>query len=118
MRLTDGRIREGVWSARLESEGEPGPFAVTLRDREVPHEVARIEGTLWEVRVPIPPSLIGEGIQTGIVAEPGGRRLAHFTLVAGEDAGADLRAEVDLLRAELDLLKRAFRRHCAGTARG
>jgi hypothetical protein len=28
----------------------------------------------------------------------------------------DIRAEVSLLRAELDLLKRAFRRHCAETA--
>jgi hypothetical protein len=28
----------------------------------------------------------------------------------------DLRAEVDLLRAELDMLKRAFRRHCLETA--
>jgi hypothetical protein len=27
----------------------------------------------------------------------------------------DLRAEVDLLRAELDMLKRAFRRHCLET---
>jgi hypothetical protein len=27
----------------------------------------------------------------------------------------DIRAEVDLLRAELDLLKRAFRRHCSET---
>jgi hypothetical protein len=26
-----------------------------------------------------------------------------------------LRAEVDLLRAELDMLKRAFRRHCVET---
>jgi hypothetical protein len=27
----------------------------------------------------------------------------------------DIRAEMDLLRAELDLLKQAFRRHCVET---
>lgn len=118
MLMTEGTIREGVWIARFESATDPPPFAVTLREREIPHERVRVEGSLWEVRVPIPPALIGEGTQTGIVADPDGRRLAHFTLIAGEDAGGDLRAELDLLRAELDLLKRAFRRHCVETVAG
>ncbi|MDA8740151.1 hypothetical protein N9M73_03340 [Rhodobacteraceae bacterium] len=41
--------------------------------------------------------------------------LARFTLIGGDLVDQDLRAEIDLLRAELDLLKRAFRRHCADT---
>ena len=41
--------------------------------------------------------------------------LGSFTLIAGEALGDDLRAEVSLLRAELDMLKRAFRRHCLET---
>ena len=36
--------------------------------------------------------------------------------IAGEAVSDDLRAEVELLRAELDMLKRAFRRHCLETA--
>ena len=42
-----------------------------------------------------------------------GDALAHETIIAGEVLDEDVRAEVMLLRAELDMLKRAFRRHCA-----
>jgi hypothetical protein len=35
--------------------------------------------------------------------------------MAGEVLSDDFRSEVSLLRAELDLLKRAFRRHCLET---
>ena len=41
--------------------------------------------------------------------------MASITLIGDEVTGPDLRAEVDLLRAELDMLKRAFRRHCVET---
>jgi hypothetical protein len=40
--------------------------------------------------------------------------LARLTLVAGAVAGDELLAEVAQLRAELDLLKREFRRLAAG----
>lgn len=43
-------------------------------------------------------------------------QLATITLMAGEALGDDMRVEVDLLRAELDMLKRAFRRHSLETA--
>ena len=36
-------------------------------------------------------------------------------LVAGDALAYDLRTEIALLREELDLLKRAFRRHCLET---
>jgi hypothetical protein len=42
--------------------------------------------------------------------------LAHFTIITGVAMEDDMRAEVDLLRQELDMLKRAFRRHCLETA--
>ena len=44
-----------------------------------------------------------------------GETLGHVTLIAGDPLAEDLLAEVDLLRAELDMLKRAFRRHCLET---
>ena len=37
-------------------------------------------------------------------------------MITGEPLGDDIRAEVELLRAELDMLKRAFRRHCLETS--
>jgi hypothetical protein len=42
--------------------------------------------------------------------------LASFAFLAGDALSEDIRAEMDLLRDELDMLKRAFRRHCVETA--
>jgi hypothetical protein len=64
------------------------------------------------LRVPVPPDRLDDGVQTFLIrAADSGETLAHLTIVAGAPLEADLRAEIDLLRAELDLLKRAFRRH-------
>jgi hypothetical protein len=49
-------------------------------------------------------------VQT-ILVQAGNARLAVITLVAGEPLDGDFRAELSLLRAELDVLKRAFQRH-------
>ena len=75
-------------------------------------------GGTWVVRVPVPPEAVANGVQTVVVAEAEGEVLGSFALVAGEALAPDLRAEIDLLRAELDMLKRAFRRHCLETAPG
>lgn len=45
-----------------------------------------------------------------------GTQLGHFTLITGVALGDDIRVEMELLRAELDMLKRAIRRHCVETA--
>lgn len=71
----------------------------------------------WAVQLPIPPHCLNDGIQTFIIREIGSAiTLAHFAIAAGTAIGDDIFAELDLLRAELDLLKRAFRRHCVETA--
>jgi len=64
----------------------------------------------FAVVVPIPAWALNEGVQSFLV-QSGGAVLAQFTLVAGQVLEADIRAELGLLRAELDLLKRAFQRH-------
>ncbi len=70
----------------------------------------------WGLRVPIPADAIADGVQTLLVIEAAsGRVLEKITIIAGEALADDIRAEVDLLRAELDMLKRAFRRHCVET---
>jgi hypothetical protein len=59
--------------------------------------------------VPIPADAIADGIQTFVIVDAADdTRLGDFTLIAGD-------AATDDLRAELDLLKRAFRRHCQDT---
>jgi hypothetical protein len=41
--------------------------------------------------------------------------LGSFSIVAGDALAEDIRAELSLLRAELDMLKKGFRRHCLET---
>jgi hypothetical protein len=66
----------------------------------------------WFLRLPVPADRLDDGVQTFLLRDrDGGQTLGHFSIVAGLPLEADLRAEIDLLRAELDLLKRVFRRH-------
>lgn len=118
--LTQTRIRAGVWEGILHDAGEtprlqathlgrpvPGLTVTALPDR--PHSHA--------VRLPIPVEALSEGVQTFLLQDEGtGVTLAHFAIATGSALDEDIRAEVDLLRAELDMLKRAFRRHCLETA--
>jgi len=68
------------------------------------------------VKVPVPASAISDGVQTFVISDGDtGDVLNTFSILAGDAIGEDMRAEMDLLRAELDLLKRAFRRHCVET---
>jgi hypothetical protein len=48
--------------------------------------------------------------------EKTGMTLNSFALLFGEVLAEDIRAEMGLLREELDLLKSAFRRHCVETS--
>lgn len=118
--LTRTRIFEGVWE---------GVLTGTLQEPllEVLHLEAPLSDTAitavpdqpgaWGVRIPIPARLLSEGVQTFLIRDAvSGEKLAHFTLITGVEMEDDVRAEIDLLRAELDMLKRAFRRHCLETA--
>jgi hypothetical protein len=72
---------------------------------------------VWFLRFPIPPEVISDGVQTFVISDAATNAVvATFSLLAGDVLDHDLRAEISLLRAELDMLKRAFRRHCAETA--
>jgi hypothetical protein len=119
MTLTQSRIAGGVWEGVLTGAGDTGVL-------EALHQGRRLEGLSVTplpgeagshlVRLAIPASILSEGVQT-VLLQAGGEVLASFTLVAGVPLEEDLRAEISLLRAELDLLKKAFRRHVTGTAR-
>lgn len=116
--LTKTRLAEGVWEGiltRREGAGDP-----KLTVRHMDRTVAGLEVVPddakghWRVRLPIPREAIADGMQTLVISD-GDTVLADITLIAGEALADDIRAEVELLRAELDMLKRAFRRHCLET---
>lgn len=123
LQLTKAKIRSGVWQGRLTrldgGDGPPPGLAVRCQGREAGEAaVDPVQGApgVWVVRFPIPAEMLGDGMQVFAITERDSDEiLASFAVVAGEPLDDDLRAEVELLRAELDMLKRAFRRHCAET---
>ena len=113
MKIINAVLRAGVWTGEL-VEG-------SAKNIQVLHNGHRLEGVelsplpdrgSQHIKVPIPASAISDGVQTFVVQDETGHTLTQFTILAGDVLAQDLRAEVDLLRAELDLLKQAFRRHC------
>jgi hypothetical protein len=117
--LTKTRFRAGVWEGVLTSaEMRPNApeLSVTHLDQPVGEVSLRADtdhpGT-WFLRIELPASLLADGMQTVLIYETDSdERLGTVTVLAGEALDDDIRAEMDLLRAELDMLKRAFRRHC------
>lgn len=121
--LTKTRLHEGIWEGVL-TGGDGAPPKVQASYRDAPIEdvaVLRAGGATdaWKVKIPVPTELLSDGVHTVLISEAeSGERLGSFTILAGDAMDEDLRAEVDLLRAELDMLKRAFRRHCVDTMGG
>lgn len=115
-KIINAQMRAGVWQAEIPGNATDQPdIKVCLQDRplddvELIFDVARAH---WRITAPIPSAAISEGIQTFVVCDAQGHTLAHFSILAGALASEDLRAEIDLLRSELDILKAGFRRHCA-----
>ncbi|SEL56996.1 hypothetical protein SAMN05443999_106110 [Roseovarius azorensis] len=119
--LTRTRLVGGVWEGVLARQGT----ANDLPEIEVTHLQEPLDGVevtgnategLWQVRVPVPVERIADGVQTFVIRDRRtGDVLDSFALIAGDVLSHDIRAEISLLREELDLLKRAFRRHCQET---
>ncbi len=119
-KLTKTRIRAGIWEGVLRGQTTPPSLEVVLQGHIIPgvsQTAIPDRPGEWAIRVPIAPEHLSEGVQTYLIRDAGGSEaLAHFTVITGVAMEDDLRAEVDLLRQELDMLKRAFRRHCLETA--
>lgn len=120
--LSKTRFRNGLWEGRIEGTPTYGgrPMVEVRLCDDVLDNVTLTEGDrsgVWNLSIPIPTRAIGEGVHTFVVFDKmEDVTLGSFTLIGGAPANDDLRAEVELLRAELDMLKRAFRRHCRETA--
>jgi hypothetical protein len=84
--LTPTKLRRGVWEGII-TNAHPGQPQLS-----VTHSTK--EEDLWLLQVTIPEEAIADG----------------------EALGDDMRVEIELPRAELDMLKRAFRRHCVETS--
>lgn len=120
--LIKTRIQAGIWEGILTGAAPDGG----VPDLRVTH-LGKVLNTVavspdpdtqgqWAVKIAIPPELLSDGVQTFLIQDGAtGETLNSFNVVTGEPLGDDIRGELDLLRAELDMLKRAFRRHCNET---
>ncbi len=117
--LTKTRLFQGVWEGVLTSSAKtntPPKLEVTHLEQPVDGLELVEDGGSWAVRFPVPVEVIADGVQTFLFRDAmSGETLGSFALIGGEALSDDIRAEMNLLRDELDMLKRAFRRHCLET---
>lgn len=113
------RLFAGIWEGVISSSGDAGiapDIQVTHLDRPIQSISLTVDAAntgIWQLQIAIPPELLSDGVQVFLIIDKAtGEKLDAFTIITGEPLEDDIRSEVELLRAELDLLKRAFRRHC------
>jgi len=117
--VTKTRIYAGIWegviTAAIKDGAEP-KIEVIHMDQPISSisQAVDVANTgVWQLRIAIPPEHLSDGVQVFLINDKTtGEKLDAFTIITGEPLEDDIRSEVELLRAELDLLKRAFRRHC------
>ena len=120
-------LKGGIWQGVLSRTDAPGRILlVHMAARVGEARVAPDEAEgRWRISAALPLERLSDGVQTFLLVEdggagteplrPGGQQLASLTLVAGDLLEDDLRAELNLMRAELDLLKKEFRRLAAAS---
>ena len=118
--LTKTRLYAGPWRGVLAGAGTDTPqlrvthLGEAIDGLEV-KEAKELKG--WLIYVRIPANLMSDGVQNFVISdEKTGMTLNSFALLFSEVLAEDIRADMRLLREELDLLKSAFRRHCVETS--
>lgn len=120
-RFENHGLQAGIWSGILTADRKPARVYLLLRGEIVSFAQLTDSGEGgWKVAVELPSEAIFDGVHCFILAtdmaegnappSPGAEHLDHLKLVAGEPLNEDLAAEIEMLRAELELLKREFRR--------
>lgn len=110
------RLRGGEWEAVVTGPATGAPdLALMLLDRRIEGLRQELQAPgQWRLRAAIPADCLTEGVQSfGLWDQATGERIGGFTLIAGAPLEGDLRAEIELLRSEVELLKRMIRRHLA-----
>ena len=113
------RLAEGRYEAIYASPDVP-PIELVLNERVLgvadcaPHPD---NPQVTRVALDLPAEALSDGVQTLILRSgTTGAVLDRIAIAAGAALDEDLRAEIVLLRDELEMLKRAFRAHVAETS--
>lgn len=110
----DGGRYEGVLTGADQTEIEALHKGRIVGVAQVgPHPT---EDGAQRVSLDLPSEVLSDGVQIiGLRSTATGEVLDRVTLMAGSAMEEDIRGELALVREELEMLKRAFRRHCAET---
>lgn len=108
--LTPVLFENGIWMGHVQGETEPAVH-VRYRDQILEGVTVSAADSGWDLHIQVPTSALSDGVHCFIILDAATtEKLGEFTIIAGSPASEDLRAQIDLLRAELDMLKRSFRR--------
>ncbi|KGJ04855.1 hypothetical protein SAMN04487972_108149 [Paracoccus halophilus] len=118
-------LKGGIWQGVIARAEPPGRLSLVHLGERIAEVLATPEGAgQWRIASAIPSGRLSDGVQTFLLLEdrgegaaplqPGARQLGKLTLAAGALLDDDLLAELDLMRSELDLVKRELRRLAAG----
>lgn len=117
--LTRVRFQGGRYEALLDAPAPSGLEAVHQGKIVAVAQLSADDSLPGRYRVilDLPATVLGAGVQVITLRATGsGQMLDRITLLSGDPLDEDIRAELALLRDELEMLKHAFRRHCADTA--
>lgn len=117
----DHGLKGGTWRGVYRDESAPGRIALVHLGEVIALASLKAAGEgAWRVEVAVPPAVLSDGATTLILIaddagedqppKPEAQHFARLQLLAGSPLNEDLAAEIVLMRAELDLLKREFRR--------
>lgn len=118
--ISKTRLFEGIWEGIVTSEDETADqphLEASFQEKPLDNlKLVQVGDGRWTLRIAIPAHILADGVQTILIRDVIAQEtLEVITILSGEAIAEDIRAEMDLLRAELDMLKRAFRRHCLET---
>jgi hypothetical protein len=113
VRLLGGRY-EGLMTAPPDTGIEAVYEGRVIAVASINPDSARADGA--RVLLDLPAEVIGDGVHViALRSTVSGAVLDRVTLMCGAPLEEDFRVELALLRDELEMLKKAFRRHCAET---
>jgi hypothetical protein len=119
-KLVKVAFQAGRYEGELHAPDDTGIEAVhdgrVIAAARLTHPDGGASGT--RVSIDFPAEILSDGVQVvSLRSTVTGAVLDRITFLAGDILDDDIRAEIALLRDELEMLKRAFRRH-VGTQAG
>lgn len=112
LEVTPVHIKEGVWEGLVTGPETEPRLEVTHLGKALTNITLSEcgEGEGWRLRVPIPPEHLFDGAQTFLICDAESSDiLASFTIICGSAVSHDVRADLAVLRAEVDMLKKVIR---------